>query len=72
MNAIKIDKNNCTGCKTCYQSCFMDVIRWDEEAKLPIAAYPEDCVDCLYCENSCPSEGIHVIIDFKKPMAKAY
>ncbi|MDF2788380.1 MAG: hypothetical protein K0S80_1478 [Neobacillus sp.] len=71
MNTIKIDRN-CSGCQLCYQACFMDVLRWDEKAKRPIAAYQEDCVDCLYCETVCAKNAIHVIIDFKKTMANAY
>ncbi|MDF2788382.1 MAG: hypothetical protein K0S80_1480 [Neobacillus sp.] len=72
MNMIKVDTDKCTNCKNCYKACFVDVIRWDEELELPIIAYPEDCVDCLYCETSCNDDAIHVIIDFKKPIAPAY
>lgn len=58
---IKINKKNCAGCKKCVESCFMDVIRWDEKAKKPIAAYPEDCQWCLFCEDNCPKQCIEVI-----------
>ncbi|MDR0851904.1 MAG: 4Fe-4S dicluster domain-containing protein [Clostridiales Family XIII bacterium] len=71
MNIIKFD-SNCTGCKLCYKACWLDVIRWDAEKKRPIAAYPEDCVDCNFCEVCCPTKAIHVNIDFKKPMPRSY
>ena len=71
MNIIKFD-SGCTGCKMCYKACWLDVIRWDEGKGRPVAAYPEDCVDCNYCEISCPAGAIHVNIDFKKPMPKSY
>lgn len=58
---IKIDKKNCTGCKKCIDSCFMDVIRWDARGKKPVAAYPEDCQWCLFCEDNCPQQCIEVI-----------
>lgn len=71
MNTIKFDEK-CNGCKSCYRACWLDVIRWDEEKKRPVAAYPEDCVDCLYCEYSCPQNAVHVTIDYKKPIPKSY
>jgi len=37
MNIIKFG-DNCTGCRMCYKACWLDVIRWDEEKKRPIAA----------------------------------
>ena len=36
MNAVVIDFEACSGCKTCYLACFADVIRWDAEAKRPV------------------------------------
>jgi NAD-dependent dihydropyrimidine dehydrogenase PreA subunit len=62
-STIEIDMEKCKGCKSCYQACFVDVFRWDEEEKKPIVAYPEDCVWCYYCEIACKEDCINVIPD---------
>lgn len=72
MNTIKVDDNKCIGCKTCYKACWLDVIRWNDEMRLPVIAYPKDCVECNYCEISCPTEAIHVIIDYARPWPRIY
>ena len=33
---IEFDPEKCIGCQQCYKSCFVDVIRWDAEAKKPV------------------------------------
>jgi NAD-dependent dihydropyrimidine dehydrogenase PreA subunit len=58
---VVIDKEACSGCKMCVESCFMDVIRWDKEQEKPVAAYPEDCKLCLFCEDACPVQCIEVV-----------
>jgi len=72
MNVIKIDLELCNGCQNCYRACWIDVIRWDEANRRPIAAYPEDCVECNYCEISCNHSAIHVIPDYSKPWPNVY
>jgi NAD-dependent dihydropyrimidine dehydrogenase PreA subunit len=67
-----IDKESCTGCKTCFDSCFVDVFRWDNEEKRPIIAYPEDCVACCLCEDSCPAKCIEVKPLFPWPEHASY
>ena len=32
MNRIEIDRDACTSCQTCYDACFVDVYRWDDES----------------------------------------
>ena len=64
---IIIDMDACKGCKSCVNACFVDVIRWDEENKKPVVAYPEDCVWCLACELACPEECINVIPNIPAP-----
>ncbi len=69
---IKIDRETCKGCKSCMNACFLDVIRWDEENKKPIAAYTEDCVWCLACEVICPTQSIEVIPNIPAPLRSSY
>ena len=64
MNKIVINYDECIGCKQCYNACFMDVIRWDEENKRPVAAYPEECAICCWCEIKCPKKCIDVQPDY--------
>lgn len=67
MNAIRIDLDGCDGCRACVKACFVNVLRWDGEAKRPVAAYAEDCVHCNLCELSCPRGCIAVTPDFEHP-----
>ena len=60
---IEINKDACTGCKTCVKACFVDVLRWDKVKKKPIPAYQQDCVWCFTCEINCPAQCINVIPD---------
>lgn len=64
MNKIIINRELCNGCKICFKSCFVDVIKWDAEAKKPLEAYPEDCVQCMYCELNCPQRAVKVVEDY--------
>jgi len=60
VNTIIVNKELCNGCKKCYQECFIDVIKWDAAAKKPIIAYPEECVQCMFCELNCDQGAIKV------------
>jgi NAD-dependent dihydropyrimidine dehydrogenase PreA subunit len=60
MYKIKLNNEKCTGCKLCYHACFIDVIRWDDINNQPILSYEEDCVQCNFCEISCPCQCIVV------------
>ena len=57
---IEINWDNCNRCRTCVDSCFIDVLRWDEREEKPVAAYPQDCVWCYACEMGCPGHCIDV------------
>ena len=69
---IRIAIDGCTGCKSCMKACFVDVIRWDEESKRPVVAYPEDCVWCLACECACPEQVIEVVPEIPAPLRSSY
>ena len=68
MNKIIINKELCNGCKSCFKSCFIDVIKWDDEAKRPFVAYPEDCVQCMFCEINCTQRVLKVAEDYSSYM----
>jgi adenylylsulfate reductase subunit B len=69
---IKIDRDNCQGCKSCMKACFADVIRWDDSEDKPVATYPEDCVWCLACEAACPTQCIEVIPNIPAPLRSSF
>jgi adenylylsulfate reductase subunit B len=72
ISEITIDREECNGCKACMNACFVDVIRWDEAAKRPVVAYPEDCVWCLACEFACPKQIIEVVPVIPAPLRSSF
>ena len=56
----KIDSELCNGCGICVKSCPMDVFRLDEEKKVAIIKYAEDCMLCGWCLVDCPEEAVTV------------
>ena len=62
---IEFYPEKCVGCGLCYKACFVDVIRWDAEAKKPLFLYVNDCEHCFYCEAVCNKDAIKVIPDYK-------
>jgi NAD-dependent dihydropyrimidine dehydrogenase PreA subunit len=63
MNRVQINLDICNRCKVCVDACFVNVIKWDNTPgeEKPVAAYQEDCVWCLACEDACPVQCIEVI-----------
>jgi len=72
MNVIKVDKDLCSGCKRCFKACWIDVIRWDDENDCPDIAYPEDCVECGFCEVNCKEQCLTVNPSFTKKWPDVY
>ena len=68
----KIDYANCSGCKTCFDVCPLDVIRFDDIKKRPFIAYPEDCIACTACESYCPHRCILVMPDKERHVPAPY
>ena len=54
---ITIDHGLCTGCKKCYEACPTDTFDFDEETKLVVQAYPEECWFCGACIYECNVDG---------------
>lgn len=53
--AAVVDKEKCTGCESCLDSCPLDAITMDGE----VAVIDEDtCGDCGSCVDACPVEAI--------------
>ena len=61
---LKIDLDKCVHCGQCKYVCFVNVIEWDEEKKIPYPKYKQDCQACCICEAACPQDAITVIPDF--------
>ena len=70
--SIEINLEECTGCKTCVEACFVDVMRWDDTEEKPMIAYEQDCVWCFTCEINCPVQCIHVIPHMQDPRVNPY
>ncbi|EQB21169.1 hypothetical protein UNSWDHB_1557 [Dehalobacter sp. UNSWDHB] len=56
----EINVQKCTGCRTCFEVCTKDVLRFDEAKKKAYIAYIVDCQTCYNCEINCPSLAIYV------------
>ena len=68
MNRIIVCQDLCIGCQICYKSCFIDVIKWDAANKRPIIKYPEECVQCGFCEMNCPKRAIKMEPEYESYM----
>jgi len=51
---VEVDKEKCTGCGICVESCALNAIKI-EDGKAVIS---EECVECGACINQCPAEAI--------------
>lgn len=53
--AAVVEKNLCTGCESCVDSCPSEAIKMQDDKAVIIEA---DCVDCGVCVDECPVEAI--------------
>ena len=51
----KIDKETCTGCEACIDSCPSEAIVMEDGKAVVIE---DNCVDCAVCVDECPVEAI--------------
>lgn len=72
MDCVRLDAEQCNGCKMCVQVCFVDVIRWDEVEEQPVVAYPDDCAACNACELACSAGCIEVVPTLPGPFPAPY
>jgi NAD-dependent dihydropyrimidine dehydrogenase PreA subunit len=53
--SIEINLEECTGCKTCVEACFVDVMRWNDIEEKPMIAYPPMKIRIRWDDpDSCP------------------
>ena len=53
-----VDKNLCTACEECVESCPTEVISMvDGKAWVN----PEECIDCEACIDACPEDAISMV-----------
>ncbi|WMW25371.1 4Fe-4S binding protein [Methanolobus sediminis] len=50
-----VDKNTCTGCEQCVNSCPVEAISMNDDVAV---VDPNECVDCGDCVDICPVEAI--------------
>ena len=55
-----IDKEICTGCGTCEDTCPLDVIYMDPKENKSLIKYPDECWHCGSCRQDCPDEAIEI------------
>ncbi len=49
-----------SGCELCVADCPTDVFALDPKTGKARVAYPEDCWECLLCEDQCPGKAIKI------------
>jgi NAD-dependent dihydropyrimidine dehydrogenase PreA subunit len=56
-----LDMEKCSGCGICDRICPLDVIHFDDQKKIPIVMYPDECWHCGSCRLECPKEAIKIV-----------
>jgi len=60
MVEINIDKDACTGCGTCVDTCPVGLYELKDD-KAAVTGDKEECVVCRACESACPSGAIEIV-----------
>ncbi|PWC40364.1 4Fe-4S dicluster domain-containing protein [Azospirillum sp. TSO22-1] len=64
--SVRIDHGKCIadkGCRSCIDSCPLDILAFDEGDGKVKMAYDE-CWYCLPCEHDCPTKAVTVSIPY--------
>ena len=64
----KIDRELCTGCRECADTCPTDCIRMDDDGETAVVVYPEDCMLCGWCVAVCPTDAVTLTPDKSSPI----
>ena len=72
-----INKDLCTGCKTCVTICPMDVFGYQRPGtKVPVIQFPDECWHCNACVVDCPVKAVSLrvplpaTIVFREPLQR--
>ncbi len=55
---VQVERDKCTGCGDCVESCPGEVYELREGKAEPVRA--DDCHGCHTCEAICPAEALHI------------
>ena len=59
-NALRFNKDKCTGCTACIKACPTEAIR---VVRSKAVVYEQRCIDCGRCVNTCPHHAFSVVSD---------
>ena len=65
MPKVKVDWTKCNGDEVCVSICPVEVFEMQDLAEYPgskksVPVRPDDCILCMACVTSCPTEAITV------------
>lgn len=65
MPKVKVDWTKCNGDEVCVSVCPVEVFEMQDLAEYPdskksVPVKPDDCILCMSCVTSCPTEAITV------------